>query len=249
MTDTILITGASRGIGFALTQQLVLKGHRVIATSRVESIKELQELAVTAGGRLDVQPLDVTDDASVGSLVSYLTAQCPTLDVLINNAAIFIDRPNQSIENLQLEQLVQTFETNVVGPARVTKALWPFLIHGRSPRVINISSGAGLISSKRNSNYYAYSISKAALNMFTRLLEAEAKAQSICVVAVTPGRVRTRIGDADAPLTPEESARSLAGLVETINVSDMGRFLDRDGQPCFVGQFQDAGGRTCYIGW
>lgn len=252
MSDTILITGAGRGIGLALAQALLARGHRVIATCRrLDPAGPLQRLLSQSGleGRLQVQLLDVTNDESVAALTQFLEQTGTVVDVLVNNGAIFIDRQNTSIANLDLSHLVTTFQTNVVGVARVTKALFPCLVRSKRPRVVNISSGAGLISTKRNSKYYAYSISKGALNMLTRMLEMEGREKSICVVAVTPGRVRTEMGDSDAPLTPEECAGSLAGMIEKLQLNDAGRFLDRDGQPCFDGEFKDASGRVCSVGW
>jgi NAD(P)-dependent dehydrogenase (short-subunit alcohol dehydrogenase family) len=250
MKSTLLLTGSNRGIGLALTRQLLMRGHRVIATCRdLEAATDLRELSSVAGGVLDIQPLEVTSESSVAALARHVEAEYSSLDVLINNAAIFIDQANNSIVNLDCGQLAISFETNLVGPARVTKAMWPLLRKGNNPRVINMSSGAGLIATKRNSKYYAYSISKAALNMFTRLLETEGREQSVCVVAVTPGRVQTRMGDKDAPQTAEETAQSLAVMVETLKLSDTGGILDRNGKPCFEGRFTDAAGRVCHVGW
>ena len=250
MKSTILLTGSNRGIGLALARQLLMRGHRVIATCRdVKAATDLQALIPIGGAALDIQPMDITSESSVAALARHVESKYSSLDVLINNAAIFIDQANNSIANLDFQQLAVSFETNLIGPARVTKALWPLLRRGTNPRVINISSGAGLISSKRNSKYYAYSISKAALNMFTRLLETEGREQSICVVAVTPGRVQTRMGDRDAPQTAEETAQSLAAMVENLKLSDTGGILDRNGKPCFDGRFTDAAGRVCHVGW
>ena len=252
MSDTILITGAGRGIGLALTQALLNRGQRVMATCRrPDPAGPLQQLLLQPGmeGRLSIHPLDITSDESVASLARLMEQKGATLDVLVNNGAIFIDRQNTSLVNLDLGHLVTTFQTNVVGVARITKALLPFLSRSKRPRIVNISSGAGLIATKRNSKYYAYSISKAALNMLTRMLEMEAREQSMCVVAVTPGRVRTEMGDSDAPLTPQECAESLATMIEKLQLSDAGRFLDREGRPCFEGEFKDATGRVCSIGW
>ena len=250
MKSTILLTGSNRGIGLALTRQLLMRGHRVIATCRdLDAATDLQALASLGGGALDIQPLEITSESSVAAMARHVESKYSSVDVLINNAAIFIDRDNNSIGNLDFGQLAITVETNLVGLIRVTKALWPLLCKGTNPRVINISSGAGLISTKRNSKYYAYSISKAAVNMFTRLLETEGRERSICVVAVTPGRVQTRIGDKDAPQTAEETARSLAVMVEGLKLSDTGGILDRNGKPCFDGRFTDATGRLCRVGW
>jgi NAD(P)-dependent dehydrogenase (short-subunit alcohol dehydrogenase family) len=250
MKSTVLLTGSNRGIGLALARQFLTRGHRVIAACReVAAATELQALGAIGGPALDIQALDTTSEPSVAALATHVKSKYASLDVLINNAGVFPDRDGNSIADLDFEKLAASLQTNLVGTARLTKALWPLLKLGTNSRVINISAGSGLISPKRNSNYYSYSISKAALNMLTRLLEHEGREQSICVVAVTPGRVQTRMGDKDAPLTAEEAAQSLAVMVEGLKLSDAGAILDRNGKPCFDGQFKDAAGRVCHVGW
>jgi NAD(P)-dependent dehydrogenase (short-subunit alcohol dehydrogenase family) len=250
MPDTILISGANRGIGLALTRELLLRGHRVVAGCREPATAtELQALSELSGSMLDIQSLDISKADSVQALASHIEAKYASLDVLINNAGVLTDRDKHSILDLDFEDLAVAWETNLVGTARVAKAVWPLLVKGNRPRVINMASGAGLIGPKRNSNFYAYSISKAALNMLTRLLEIEGRAQSICVVAVIPGRVQTRITAMKAPLTAEESAQSLAVMVEGLQMTDTGAVLDRHGKPCFEGTFTDGTGQVFHVGW
>jgi NAD(P)-dependent dehydrogenase (short-subunit alcohol dehydrogenase family) len=102
---------------------------------------------------------------------------------------------------------------------------------GRSPRIVNISSGAGSISDKDDFGYYAYSASKAALNMVTRAMAAEFKPRGITVVAVSPGWVKTEMGGPNAEITPAESARSLAKTIANLTLKDTSAFLNRDGAP------------------
>jgi len=106
----------------------------------------------------------------------------------------------------------------------------PLLGRARRPRVVNISSLAGSISAKEDHRHYAYSVSKAALNMLTRGMAAELRGRGITVVAVTPGWVQTEMGGPRAPLTVQESARSLAGTIGRLTEKDAGQFLDRDGR-------------------
>jgi NAD(P)-dependent dehydrogenase (short-subunit alcohol dehydrogenase family) len=96
--------------------------------------------------------------------------------------------------------------------------------------VVNISSRAGSISQKEDSRHYCYSASKAALNMLTRAMAAELRPRGITVVAVTPGWVKTEMGGPKAPLSVEESARSLAAMIDRVTPGDAGQFLDRDGK-------------------
>ena len=250
MPDTILLSGANRGIGLALARELLLRGHRVVAGCRdVAAATELQALSAIGGPALDIQPLDITNEASVQAVARHIATRYASLDVLVNNAGVLTDGDMHSILDLDFEQLAINLETNLVGPARLTKAVWRLLAQGARPRVVNLASGAGLIGPKRNSNVYAYSISKAALNMLTRLLEIEGRQQSICVVAVIPGRVQTRMTAMNAPLTAAESAQSLAVTLEALSLTDTGAVLDRHGKPCFDGTFTDATGQVCHAGW
>lgn len=152
------------------------------------------------------------------------------LDVLVNNAGVFPEEGNESLESLPLECFEEAFAVNVVGVARVTRLFLPLLTRAAHPRVINISSLAGSVSGKEDSRYYCYSASKAALNMLTRTMAAELRPRGVTVVAVTPGWVKTEMGGPNAPLTVEESARSLAATIDRITHHDAGHFLDRDGQ-------------------
>ncbi len=250
MAHTILITGSNRGIGLALTRQLLQRGHRVIATCRdLAGATELQQLAAAGSPLLDLQPLDITCPASVQALAAHLTAKYTALDVLVNNAGVLNDGDNRSILTLDFARLTAAFDINVVGTARITQAVWPLLARGNRPRVVNLASGAGLISTKRNSNFFAYSISKAALNMLTRMLEIEGRKQGICVVGVIPGRVQTRMTNMDAPLTAPEVAANLAVTLENLQLTESGAVLDRHGQPCFTGTFPDGTGQPCPVGW
>jgi len=183
-------------------------------------------LDLLRGGLLEIVKLDVTSDESVRQAEASVTGR---LDVLVNNAAVFPEEGDESIFEMKLEHFREAFETNVLGVIRVTRAFVPLLEKGKEPRIVNISSGAGSVASKDDHAYYAYSASKAALNMVTRALAAELRPRGICVVAMTPGWVRTEMGGPNAPLTPEESARAIAKTITTLTMEKTSLFLDRTG--------------------
>ncbi|HVE16935.1 MAG TPA: SDR family NAD(P)-dependent oxidoreductase, partial [Chthoniobacterales bacterium] len=151
------------------------------------------------------------------------------LDILVNNAAIFPGEGNERLHELDLSWFSEAVETNVAGVARVTRDFLPLLRKGASPRVVNISSGAGSISDKDDYAYYPYSVSKAALNMLTRAMAAEFRPDGIVVTAVSPGWVKTEMGGENAPLTVDESAGSLYATITGLTMKDTSSFLDRDG--------------------
>lgn len=221
-----MITGANRGIGLALTVELLKGGHKVLAGARKPAkAPELEKLRGEYGQSLEVLELDVTSDASVEAAA----AKAGPLDVLVNNAAVFPEEGDESIFEMKLEHFRAAFETNVLGVIRVTRAFVPLLEKGSQPRIVNISSGAGSVAAKEDHGYYAYSASKAALNMVTRAMAAEFRPRGICVVAMTPGWVKTEMGGPNAPLTPEQSARGIARTITTLTMEKTSLFIERTG--------------------
>ena len=225
MSQKILVTGASRGIGLALVRELVSQGHSVLGCARdAAGATALKETGAA------VVDLDVDSDESVSAAARHLASQPGGLDILVNNAAIFPEEGNETLQDMDLRWFREAFETNVIGTVRVTRAFKPLLVRGINPRVVNISSGAGSISKKDDFAYYSYSASKAALNMVTRAIAAEYRGAGICVVAMSPGWVRTDMGGSNAPLSPEESARAIARTVTNLSMKQTSLFLERGGE-------------------
>jgi NAD(P)-dependent dehydrogenase (short-subunit alcohol dehydrogenase family) len=236
MAQTILITGANRGIGLALTAALLTSGHRVLAATRNPAkAPALDALRKHHAPLLDIVELDVTSDSSAKAAATKATEIAPALDILVNNAAVFPEEGSESIFDMKLDHFREAFETNVLGVIRVTRAFIPLLEKSSLPRIVNISSGAASIAAKDNHSYYAYAASKAALNMLTRGLAAEFRPKGICVVAMTPGWVKTEMGGPNAPLTPEESARAISRTITTLTLEKTSQFIDRTGAPVEYG--------------
>ena len=231
-----MVTGASRGIGLALARELASRGWHVLAGARHPSEAcSLQAAAREAKpGAIDIVALDVCTDESVRGAAEEAAGKVGALDALVNNAGVFPEEGNERLEDLPLALFEEAFSVNVVGVARVTRAFLPLLGAAVHPRVVNISSLAGSIARKEDARHYCYSASKAALNMLTRTMAAELHPRGITVVAVTPGWVRTELGGPQAPLSAEESARSLGRTIERISPQDAGHFFDRDGSRATV---------------
>jgi NAD(P)-dependent dehydrogenase (short-subunit alcohol dehydrogenase family) len=227
MSERVLITGSSRGIGLALAEEFGGAGWEVFASARAPQSPELSALAQRRVN-VTVLSLDVCDASSIAQAANDLDGK--SLDVLVNNAAIFPGEGHESFENVDPEWFREAFDSNVVGVARVTRAFLPHLKKAGHARVANISSGAGSISEKEDFDYYSYSVSKAALNMLTRTLAAEFRPQGIIVTAISPGWVKTRMGGSNAPLTPQESARSLFKTITELTIERSGHFLGRNGE-------------------
>ncbi|MGA7392862.1 MAG: SDR family oxidoreductase [Terrimicrobiaceae bacterium] len=227
MAERVLITGSSRGIGLALATEFARAGWEVFAAARGVQRPELEALA-GKWANVKLLSLDVCDQATITKAARFLAGKC--LDVLVNNAATFPGEGHETLEEVDPEWFNEAFNCNVTGVARVTRTFLPHLRASANARVANISSGAGSISEKVDFQYYPYSVSKAALNMLTRALAAELRPEGILVAAISPGWVKTEMGGPNAPLTPQESARSLFQTITGLKSAQSGKFLGRDGE-------------------
>ncbi len=207
MHPVILITGATRGIGFAAATQLATRGARVIIASRDGN--RSAEAAAQIGSGVSSVALDITDQASIESAVQQIERQFGQLDVLANNSAVLLDH-YQGLLELKPEVLLETLNTNVVGTLRVSQAFAPLLAKSSAPRIINVSSGAGQLDGEPQSWAPAYCISKTALNMLTQQLTAALP--NVMVNSMCPGWCRTEMGGSDAPRTADEGAETLTWL-------------------------------------
>lgn len=213
-----VVTGANRGIGRCVAEQLADCGYAVVIASRSLSHAEQTVSELTSGERqLVAAQVDVTDEASVEGLARDLAERLGRVDVLINNAGVALDK-FQPFEATSAEVFEQTLQVNTLGAFRVTKALLPMLRASGAPRIVNVSSQLGSLE-RMTGLTVAYRASKAALNAVTRsvaheLADTPAKVNSVC-----PGWVATELGGLDAPTSPAEGAR---GIVWAATLSEQG---------------------------
>lgn len=228
--QTILITGANRGIGLALTRAYVARGERVMAACRQpERAEALQALAEEHGARLRVVALDVGEVESIRGAVEVVREEAGQLDVLINNAALNPPTQDQALETIDFTAMMDVLRVNTAAPLMVTQQFLPLLRKAQGAKVVNISSDMGSIGQTRSGGDYAYSTSKAALNMVSRLLSFDLARYGIIVAAVDPGWVRTDMGGQHAALAPEESAAGVIGVIDGLTARDSGTFIAYDG--------------------
>ena len=218
---TIMITGASRGLGLEFARQFYNEECRVIATCR--NPKNANEL--NAIGDIDVHSLDVTDDESVANLADKLRGE--NIDILINNAGVIGQR--DGFGRLDYDIWAETMDTNVFGPMRVAEAFRDNVMNSEKKQMIFITSRMGSIT-EAVPNAYVYRSSKAALNMAVKCLSAELGEQGLIAVLFHPGHVQTDMGGQAAPVTPQKSIEGMKNQIVALTRDDNGRFLSYDGR-------------------
>jgi NAD(P)-dependent dehydrogenase (short-subunit alcohol dehydrogenase family) len=205
-----IVTGSNRGIGLEIVKQLVMKQITVILTSRNSDKGEaaVRKLAKDGIKRVVPMELDVSSQASVNRILDKVEKTFGRLDILVNNAAILIDKDDVTASNADLETVKITLETNLIGAWRMCKAFIPLMKRNGYGRIVNVSSGAGEFEHLVSSGGYwpAYSVSKTSLNALTVMLASELRGTNILVNAVCPGWVRTDMGGPNATRSAEEGA-------------------------------------------
>ena len=210
MSKNVLITGANRGVGLALVRKFLKSGYDVIAASR-NSSDGLKQLATEYPENLTELTLDVADFTSVREAAETLKSRIESIDYLINNAGIYGQDYEGKIDKLDLDdgQLQEIMNVNAFGPLRVTQQFLPLLRKGKTRTIVNISSEAGSVSQCWREGVYAYCMSKAALNMETRILDLHLRKEGFTVLAVHPGWVRSDMGGSGADISTDESAEGI----------------------------------------
>jgi NAD(P)-dependent dehydrogenase (short-subunit alcohol dehydrogenase family) len=231
----IVVTGAGRGLGLEFLKQLLPRAERLIATARnPEAAQELQELARNSAGVLKIVQLDLSDEESIQSAVEVIGKLVNSLDLLINNAGIYIGRPGTTAGSDRLGKLtmqggVETLRTNAVGPMILTQGLLPLLQALPQARIISLTSGLGSIANTAGAPMH-YSVSKAALNMYMRGLAAQLRSSGIISVVINPGWVQTDMGGRGASITPKESVNGILHVIDGLTPEQNGSFLNYRGQ-------------------
>jgi NAD(P)-dependent dehydrogenase (short-subunit alcohol dehydrogenase family) len=219
-----LVTGANRGIGREVCRQLAARGHIVLLTARDGSAAQAATSVVSGAVPLR---LDVTDAESITAAAREVAHRFGKLDVLVNNAAVSYDTWQRAI-SADLSVVREAAETNLYGPWQLVEAFLPLLRASEHPRIVNVSSEAGSLTSTGGGTP-AYAVTKAALNALTRMLAAELRGERILVNAVCPGWVATDMGGPGGRPVAEGAASVVWAAVLPDNGPTGGFF--RDGRP------------------
>ncbi len=228
MSETIVITGANRGLGLELARAFTARGDTVLAGCRNPATATAL-LAITP----HVHPIDMGDATSIDAFVAALGER--SVDVVINNAGI--DARNLGAADGERDVLAQPVEhfmgeiaVNTWGPLLLVRGLLPNLRAAERGRIVNVSSQVGSMEVGATiGRDLGYSVSKAALNMVTVKLAMRLHADGITAVALHPGHLRTDMGGAAAAMEPADGAVAIAALVDGLTLDHTGTFLRWDG--------------------
>jgi NAD(P)-dependent dehydrogenase (short-subunit alcohol dehydrogenase family) len=224
----VLITGASRGLGFELAKQYAVEGWRVIACCRKpEDAIALKKLAPSARDMISVVAMDVADNDTVRN--AALTLKDVVVDILINSAGI-AGVPQQSTGKIDYASWVRVLDVNTMGPLRVLEAFTDNLARSERRLVVTITSGMGSLADNTSGGSIAYRSSKAAVNMVMRSAAIDLAPRGITCVLINPGWVKTDMGGPDATLSPQQSVSAMRRLIETLGPNHSGKFYNYDGR-------------------
>jgi NAD(P)-dependent dehydrogenase (short-subunit alcohol dehydrogenase family) len=221
--QTVLVTGANKGIGHEVARQLAAKGlHVFVGARNPKAGRKAAEEITKRGGKATFLEIDVADSGSVTTAAREFSNIEGHLDVLVNNAGVIIDGDDAILENSD-ELFRNTLETNTLGPLRVTRAFESLLRKSKAPRVINVSSGGGQLTGGADGWAPAYCTSKTALNGVT--VQLAAALPKFAVNSVCPGWVRTEMGGENATRSVEQGADTIVWLASEAPQDLSGKFL------------------------
>ena len=218
---SLLLIGASRGLGLALAEEYLKRGWRVVATERDRTTSELHRLLDGSDGRLDIESLDIAHPEQVAALRARLASR--KFDMLFVNAGVKNDDA-ETVANVSTEEFIRVMVTNVLSPMRVVEALRDTVLPNGTIGIM--SSGQGSITNNENGHYDVYRCSKAALNMFMRSFAARHADTARTLLLMAPGWVRTDMGGPEARLSIEESIPNLADTMDAQAGKTGLRYLD-----------------------
>jgi NAD(P)-dependent dehydrogenase (short-subunit alcohol dehydrogenase family) len=220
---TVLITGASRGIGLELAKQYAADNWSVIATAR--DPKNADGLSALKGD-IRIEPLEVTDEGQIKALAKALDGV--GVDVLLNNAGMLTGY--ETFGETDAASWLKTLHVNSIAPLKLTEALVEHVARSKAKKVVSITSGMGSVGSNASTGAYAYRSSKAALNMAMVTAANELRSRGISVAVISPGWVKTDMGGPGATLSVKDSAAGIRKVIDKLNIGISGQFFNYSGE-------------------
>ncbi|MBY6186235.1 SDR family oxidoreductase [Marinobacter hydrocarbonoclasticus] len=225
MSQTVLITGANRGIGLEFVRQYLADGNRVIACCRQpEQAEALLALAEAHPSTLDLVALDLGQPEQLTGLKAFLGGQ--SLDLLISNAGVYGPK-GVPFGQIDADAFAPVMAVNVLAPLLLVQTLADHLSSGA--KVALLSSKMGSITDNGSGGSYLYRASKSALNAIGKSLSVDLAGQGVSVALLHPGWVQTEMGGPNALITTQTSVMGMRRVLEHLDLCGSGRFFNYDG--------------------
>ena len=234
---SILITGASRGLGLEMCRQYSDNGWRVFACCRnPDTASALAPLVEAANGKVTLHTMDVDDAAQIDAVAEELAGT--PIDILVNNAGladaygtgVFEGNDDPDLKNYDMDEWLQILNTNVVSVGRVTGAFADHVAASDRKLIMMMASGLSSVGNTWQAGRYAYRTSKAALNMLMRGVGAWLEPRGVTVVSIAPGWTRTELGGPNAHNSVEEAIEGVRGVLDRLTLEDTGSYWNYDGK-------------------
>jgi NAD(P)-dependent dehydrogenase (short-subunit alcohol dehydrogenase family) len=222
---TVLLVGASRGLGYAIAEEYVERGSQVVATVRGPGRTVLHDLQSTAGQRLEIEHVDINAPELVQALGDRLASR--SFDLLFVNAGV-TNGPDETTANVTTEEFTRLMVTNALSPMRVIETLGELVTPNGTIAIM--SSGQGSVANNERGGFEIYRASKAALNQLMRSYAARHRADTRTLLLMAPGWVQTELGGPNARLTVGESIPSLVTTIDAQRGAIGLQYLDYLGQ-------------------
>jgi len=235
--QTVLVTGANKGIGFETARLMLNKGYYVYLGCRNEALgkEAVNKLRSEGLTHCELMIIDTSDSASVQQAASRFAAQNITLDILINNAAILGRRPTDD-NPLTLDDVKPVFETNFFGTIRVTEAFMPFLKQSAQPRIMNVTSTLASLTLHQDpewplyqAKFISYGPSKTAINAYTVALAYQYRDTNFKINCVTPGHTSTDLNGHSGGKPPEVNCHIIVRYAILDDNGPTGRYFGDTG--------------------
>ena len=222
---SILIVGASRGLGHAMATEFAVRGWRVLGTVRGAGTP-LHGLAAQRPDAVEIETLDMTDHAQMRALRDRLAGR--QFDIVFVNAGVANHTQGDTMAEISTEEFVQVMVTNVLGAMRAVEEFGPLVDRGGVIGVM--SSGQGSIANNTNGTNDIYRASKAALNQAMASYAGRHAGDGRAKVLMAPGWIRTELGGAKAPFGAEEAMPQIVDVLIAQQGASGLRYIDRQGQ-------------------
>ncbi len=225
--QTVLITGANRGLGLEFCRQYAAADYKVIAACRNPSQSEQLAALAKQYPHIQIETLDVADFSQIDALSSKLSDY--KIDVLLNNAGVYGDQAGRGFGQLDYQTWANVLAVNVMAPLKLAEAFLPQVQRSDKRLIVTLSSLMGSMTDNTSGGSILYRSSKAGLNAALKSLSIDLRPTAVGVLILHPGWVRTDMGGPNGLIDAEESVSGMRKVIDNFSLADTGRFVKYDG--------------------